>query len=489
MKKEILITILLTTFLFIGKEVFSQRQAWSFILDDKANTKCIDLDETTINDHIITAAAFNSGSGKQFAVLLKINHEGVLNDTVHITSQQTSISPVSTYVDSNNSLTFIGLSYDTILHNNAALIRIVFDSKLEITERKVAVLPIDLVIGGFFQSTLLSDSSVLVYATVISSTSKLETTLVCHLDKYFNFLKYNIPAPNQWGTYLDMRQLNDSTFWVLQMMSPKYLKLDASFNIIGQSPIPRYFSTNSSCKWVNDSTFYLLGKNNYPLPEHNIAIVKQFHPFDTTGHLFWRWHHTDTIDFPSVYKGIDFKHPDTIFAGGTHNLDRYNPHYAHHPSWLVVLQTDSMLNLRWERFYGGDAYYVMSNLIATNDGGCLVGGWRFDYQNSTENQTDIILLKLNSEGLLTGINNPTTIQLREAIVYPNPGSSQLKVRLAIQHPQALFQLFDQGGRLVMQQQLTTTESELETNHLTAGIYVYRITSSTGLNENGKWVKQ
>ena len=125
---------------------------------------------------------------------------------------------------------------------------------------------------------------------------------------HFNFLKYNIPAPNQWGTYLDMRQLNDSTFWVLQMMSPKYLKLDASFNIIGQSPIPRYFSTNSSCKWVNDSTYYLLGKNNYPLPEHNIAIVKQFHPVDTTGHLFWRWHHTDTIDFPSVYKGIDFKH-------------------------------------------------------------------------------------------------------------------------------------------------------------------------------------
>ena len=148
-----------------------------------------------------------------------------------------------------------------------------------------------------------------------------------------------------------------------------------------------------------------------------------------------------------------------------------------------------MLILLWERFYGGDAYYVMTNLIASRDGGCVVGGTRFDYQNTTVNKRDIILLKLNSEGLLTGINNPTTIQLREAIVYPNPGSSQLKVRLAVQHPQALFQLFDQGGRLVMQQQLTTTESELETNHLATGIYVYRITSSTGLNENGKWVKQ
>jgi hypothetical protein len=153
-----------------------------------------------------------------------------------------------------------------------------------------------------------------------------------------------------------------------------------------------------------------------------------------------------------------------------------------------VLQTDSLLNLRWERFYGGDAYYVMSNLIATQDGGCLIGGWRFDYQNSTEDQTDIFLLKLNSEGLLTGHAEMPEFQMREAIVYPNPGN-QLHIRLAMQHPKAQLQLFDQAGRLILQQQLHKTESTVETAHLPSGVYLYQLRASTGLNESGKWVKE
>ncbi len=488
MKKETFFICLLIACLFAHNHAIPQRQAWSYLLDDKANTKCIDLDETATNDYVVTATATKSGSVKLFTLLLKINNEGMLIDTIQYISETLNISPVSTYIDSENLLSLICLAYDTATYAKLSLTRTVLDTNFEVVERNTVSLSSELVVGSFSQSSRLSDSSYLVYFNITEQSSKLETPLVCHLDKHFNLLKSNIPSPGQWGSYVDMRQLNDTAFWALRMMSTRYIKLDTSFSDIGQASIPYFSPANMSCKWVNDSTFYVLGSNSFPLPSHNIGILKQYHPYDTTGHLFLRWHHTDTIDFPSVYRGIDFKNSDTLLAGGTHNLSLYNPYYAHQPSWLVVLQTDSLLNLRWERFYGGDAYYVMSNLIATQDGGCLIGGWRFDYQNSTEDQMDIFLLKLNSEGLLTGQIEMPEFQMREAIVYPNPGS-QLHIRLAMQHPKAQLQLFDQAGRLILQQQLHQTESTVETSHLPSGVYLYHLSAPTGLNESGKWVKE
>ena len=488
MKKETFFICLLIACLFAHNHAIPQRQAWSYLLDDKANTKCIDLDETATNDYVVNAIATKSGSVKLFTLLLKINNEGMLIDTIQFISENLNISPVSTYIDSENLLSLICLEYDTATHAKLSLTRTVLDANFEVVERNTVSLSSELVVGSFSQSSRLSDSSYLVYFNITEQSSKLETPLVCHLDKHFNLLKSNIPSPGQWGSYVDMRQLNDTAFWALRMMSTRYIKLDTSFSDIGQASIPYFSPANMSCKWVNDSTFYVLGSNSFPLPSNNIGILKQYHPYDTTGHLFLRWHHTDTIDFPSIYRGIDFKNSDTLLAGGTHNLSLYNPYYAHQPSWLVVLQTDSLLNLRWERFYGGDAYYVMSNLIATQDGGCLIGGWRFDYQNSTEDQTDIFLLKLNSEGLLTGHAEMPEFQMREAIVYPNPGR-QLHIRLAMQHPKAQLQLFDQAGRLILKQQLHQTESTVVTAHLPSGVYLYHLSAPTGLNESGKWVKE
>jgi len=155
----------------------------------------------------------------------------------------------------------------------------------------------------------------------------------------------------------------------------------------------------------------------------------------------------------------------------------------------MLFQTDSQLNVRWERFYGGDAYYVMRNLIATRDGGCLIAGTRYDYLNDPVPQTDIIVLKLNSEGLMVSQNELEESLLREAIVYPNPGSEAIQIRLAVQHPKALLELFDSQGKLVLSQQLHNKESRINTAQLPTGTYIYRLSAATGLNESGKWLKQ
>jgi hypothetical protein len=145
--------------------------------------------------------------------------------------------------------------------------------------------------------------------------------------------------------------------------------------------------------------------------------------------------------------------------------------------------------VRWERFYGGDAQYVMYTIIASNDGGCIISGTRYDYLNATEKELDIHILKLNNEGLLVGTREETAIEMREALVFPNPGTNYLKLRIAAQYKQSTFELFDMNGKKVLTQQINGKWGEVNTTLLNAGTYIYNIYNSGGLFESGKWVKR
>jgi hypothetical protein len=265
--------------------------------------------------------------------------------------------------------------------------------------------------------------------------------------------------------------------------------LDSALKIIADENVPNALEGNISVKWDTDTSFYLLGDKLSPSPSHNLGFIRQYHPLDTEGHLFNQWGVSDTIDFPAAINGIDFKYKDTIFICGTRNLDFYNPYFGRQPSWFIILQTDSMLNIRWERFYGGDAYYVLGKIIASNDGGCIIGGTRYDYLNVSEEKRDLFILKLNEEGLLVGSPETPSIEMHEAIVYPNPGTNEIKVRIAAQYPESLFQLFDMNGKQIASEKMFGKFGSINTGFLKPGVYIYRISSMDGLFETGKWVRK
>ncbi|MCK9291775.1 MAG: T9SS type A sorting domain-containing protein, partial [Bacteroidales bacterium] len=68
-------------------------------------------------------------------------------------------------------------------------------------------------------------------------------------------------------------------------------------------------------------------------------------------------------------------------------------------------------------------------------------------------------------------------------------SAIMQVRLAAQHPNALLELFDSQGKLMLSQQVHEKESRINTAQLPSGTYIYRLSAATGLNESGTWVKQ
>ncbi len=415
----------------------------------------------------------------------KLSPQGQLLDSAVFALDGKSVNFKKLAPLSGGGFAVVGSFWDTIYPSfNVGILLAKMDENLVFSDTSLFFLPPDfrnLDLYGYSGP----DRLLYVYGGVKIGASS-EKPLLYKFNLDFDSILGRIWAHN--GIITDMRKLPDGNYWTANVASWRYAKLDENFNLIGFSPPPKYVSAEMRTKWDSDTSFYMLYKLMYPSPPHSLAFARQHHPFDTTGILVNHWRVSDTIDYPGAMRGIDFKHKDSIFIGGTRNLSFNNPFYASQPSWMVVLQTDSLLNIRWERFYGGDAYYIMYKLVATNDGGCLVMAKRFDYQNEQWERDDITILKLNNEGVMVGNPSSRGIVSREAIVYPNPGSNELHLRVGIQHRHWEFSLYDLGGRQVLRQKGTGQYAQFDASALGSGTYIYTITNEQGLNESGKWVK-
>lgn len=90
---------------------------------------------------------------------------------------------------------------------------------------------------------------------------------------------------------------------------------------------------------------------------------------------------------------------------------------------------------------------------------------------------------------VTSVPTEEISKINNIDIFPNPGTVKMQVRVAVQHPQSTVELYDISGNLVTRQDIAGQWSEVNTIFLPQGTYVYRITSSSGLMETGKWVKQ
>ena len=126
------------------------------------------------------------------------------------------------------------------------------------------------------------------------------------------------------------------------------------------------------------------------------------------------------------------------------------------------------------------------SVIATTDGGCIVGASTNDYATQGD-QRDIYILKVDSVGIVTGINNYPPIKDQDLIVFPNPGNDIIYVETQLKD--AEFQLYDLTGREVCSQRLVTGRSSIPVQNLISGLYIYKVTQNSQGKEYGKWIKK
>lgn len=205
------------------------------------------------------------------------------------------------------------------------------------------------------------------------------------------------------------------------------IKFDSSFNFLSVDTIPWQLVNQFSVKQFDDSTYLLTGKkSNYNPTKMNIGLIKA-NEFDQL-----QWHNQygkegDTVNYPGVSDGIDFIYKDAIFLGGTSNIIPLHYPWQPEDSWLMLNQLDSNLDIKWQRFYGGDAFYHLRGLKATQDGGCLMYATRYD-ENTQDQEFDIYILKVDSLGIMTSISDNFTIPVQQLSIVPNPANQYVSIR-------------------------------------------------------------
>ncbi|PLW96365.1 MAG: hypothetical protein C0593_11840, partial [Marinilabiliales bacterium] len=201
--------------------------------------------------------------------------------------------------------------------------------------------------------------------------------------------------------------------------------LDTLFNVISTQDLLESLSPNMNIKWHTDSTLLLAGNYRHigSSPQDNdIGITKTDTSFSELN--FQYLGAPDTIDYPAWNNTIDFIYEDTIYYAGTHNV--IFDFWPQGRSWIVVGQLDKDLQLRKERYYGGDAYYTTLDISCTNDGGCIVSALKYDYLTQ-DPEYDVVILKLSREDFLSNVGESNYTLLSESIIYPNPGADQLNI--------------------------------------------------------------
>jgi hypothetical protein len=192
----------------------------------------------------------------------------------------------------------------------------------------------------------------------------------------------------------------------------------------------------------------------------------------------------DTIDFPGVFSGAAVVDANNIFVPGTSNFNIAQYPYATTPSWLMLNKVDGDLNLQWQKFYGGDAHYVLYGIIPSSDGGCVMLGTRFHPDNPTG--IDGYILKVGPDGLVSVPEVPGGLQVKEVIVFPNPGSTHLNIQTG--HENLEIRFYSSAGSLHHFEKINRFNHTITTTSWPAGVYIYQIYKNESLLDNGKWIK-
>jgi hypothetical protein len=258
--------------------------------------------------------------------------------------------------------------------------------------------------------------------------------------------------------------------------------VDTLFNFLGQDTLMHKIYGEMFAKHLCDSSFllsctYHINEAGQP-DDDEIGIFLYDNNMDAIE--FNHFGAPDTLDYPGRAQGIDFINADTIYYTGMKNvIISFNPDG---PSWILVGQLDANLQPRYQRIYGGNGYYMVLNVLATRDGGCIISSL---LHNHELNKDDLFIMKLDPEGLITGTNS-LIVPLRHAMIWPNPTRGKLQVENM--EDDGMISIYELNGKLLHQQPIIRGQNKIDIQNIKAGFFIYQIDFNNHIRESGKLIK-
>ena len=272
------------------------------------------------------------------------------------------------------------------------------------------------------------------------------------------------------------------------MPAPGYaetiLNLDNSFSILNIVGVPLGVMGYPNSKWINSTKFIFTGRIYGIGNENDVGVAGLIMDSNCTlYHNLYIGDH-DTVEWQAFWRNLDFNNADSIYIGGTHNMCQYE--FCNTTCWYSLTNVDSALNIRWEKFYGDHADYTLYGLKATKDGGCLLYGTVYD--STMNNERDVCVIKVDKDGLISGINNKNRPLVHDVIVYPNPGTDHLIIESGPQVSGSQFTIYTIEGKPIIHQILKDQKTILDIQFLQPGTYLWQLEYQGKIIETGKWIK-
>ncbi len=195
----------------------------------------------------------------------------------------------------------------------------------------------------------------------------------------------------------------------------------------------------------------------------------------------------DTLDYASFGRSVGFSKNGDIYISGTHNITL--GFYPNVPSWIILTKLDSNFNRVFTKYYNPDGkYYYNIDLLTCKDNGIILSNMRYDSENNEDPpyNLDAWLTKVDANGYMTGEKENKQIEVKNALLYPNPGSNLLQVDCG--WPQAELTLLNMNAIKVLTKHLKSCHSTINTTFLSSGEYIWIIRSNNKVIETGKWIK-
>ena len=259
-------------------------------------------------------------------------------------------------------------------------------------------------------------------------------------------------------------------------------------------PMP-YLAQISPNKYLVFGSLLGFFKGNFPQSNSHygvVAAIKDLNQNVVKAHFFgnddYETSFSEVADFYDIHKSyIAFvARVDSLGAGN------FNP-TLNLRSKIMVVKMDTMGNVLWKRFYGGEQYYQPRGLIFNADGGILISGIRFDSTAAAKKGmpgiSESFILKLDSNGNYNsvGIIENNLKQLSLAIIHPNPVNTQIQVDLPNSNTCVITLSTIDGKQVYLNEHYNANDS-INLDTLPSGMYFYQICTDQHFY-TGKFLKE
>ncbi|MFP4665028.1 MAG: T9SS type A sorting domain-containing protein [Bacteroidales bacterium] len=439
-----------------------------------------------LSDGLFLVAGNSSKGSFSKSWIYKLDQNGNATDSLVQNSDVIGWSIVEFYKLDNY---YIGIGMiDSAEDETKSLYYLKTDSNLNIVEEKMY--PIELIVGSNFR-VRTDFNNFYIFGYVKNQFDEYDMMAMI-LDRNGNLINQKIwYMPNPQFIF-DFLLNDDGSFYIFSYgySGQARLKISDSLLVIDTLAMnyPVYF--NTTVDWLTDTSYLYAGKGGEDaLSEMAVAGKstakeikcdqdKSFDDmsitlFDTSHNVlkFEAFGKPDTNEYCFNYKSLDYFDKNNIYITATSNFT-VGSLYQEYDNEVLVVNLDSTLTPRWEKYIGGDAYYNVFNLTALQDGGVVLACRRHDYREHV-GEMDVCLFRLDAEGNLMASTelHPHSSGFE---IYPNPVHDRLYINGLRTYRDAEVKVYNASGQLMLQEKLH--EDYLDVASLPKGFYLLKIHS-------------